>query len=180
MKIFETEYERRELDQPEKDEHHRQLGDFVSQFAGVESAVYVLAQTLIDDPAVSACVLRDTQLARVVELSREIGRAKHGTSPFFPGLEAALLRIKDSAVVRNRLLHSVLVPVRLGLDGPMGLWAFSARRPSPPPESPDDLTKARAELDSATRDLFVSMTLLGLIKMPPEISELLHRQGAEQ
>jgi hypothetical protein len=160
MKIHDAEYELRDVAQPDKDEHHRQLGEFVSQFAGIESAMYVLAQTLIDNPALATCVLRDVQLARVIDMAREIGRLKCGASPHFRTLDAALLRIKECAVVRgNHLLHSILVPVRLGVEGHSGLWAFSARRPVLPKEDLDDIARARSDLDSAAKDLFVAMTL---------------------
>jgi hypothetical protein len=180
MKIHETEYELQDVAQPAKDEHHRQLGEFVSQFAGIESAVYVLAQTLIDDPAVAMCVLRDVQLARVIEIAREIGRGKLGASPHFSSLDATLLRIKECAVVRNRLLHSVLVPVKLEVEGRSGLWALSARRPSLPKADLDDIAKARSELDAAAKALFVAMFILGLIKAPPEVAALLRPVGAPQ
>jgi hypothetical protein len=92
------------------DGFHREMGELVFWFSAVENVIYMLANRLIRNNAVTKVVMANFQLEKAIDVVRALGKAQHPRSPHLEKFDKALLRLKECAKDRNALLHGAALP----------------------------------------------------------------------
>jgi hypothetical protein len=93
-----------------RDDFHREIGELVFWFSGIENTIYVLANRLIGSNVVAKVVMCNFHLEKTIDVVRNLARAQHSGSSHLRKFDSALLRFKECAKERNALLHSVAFP----------------------------------------------------------------------
>ena len=146
------------------DDFHREVGELVFWFAGSENAIYALSNGLIGRNSVAKVVMKDLQLARAVDLVRELARCQHVDSPHFRKFDKALLLFKKCAEERNALLHSVALPEFDRKTGKEVVKFISLRSMKHLQKERSHITQLRERLGSCTIEFMQAALDMGIFK----------------
>jgi hypothetical protein len=92
------------------DAFHREVGELVFWFSAMENTIYVLANRLIRNNAVTKVVMANFHLEKAVDIVRGLAKAQYARSLHLQKFDKALLQFKECAKDRNALLHGAALP----------------------------------------------------------------------